>query len=124
MKQSMARILTSLLTIVLWAAGSAYAQNPAVIKFNIPFEFSLGDQTFQPGAYSLVQPLQPLLVLRNERGQTIASTLTTGVELSPAPATSKLRFRSVDGQYFLTEVWQQNDTAGTRFLRSTSRSRK
>ncbi len=123
MKQSMARILTSLLTIVLWAAGSAYAQNPAVIKVNIPFEFSLGDQTFQPGAYSLVQPLQHLLVLRNERGQTIASTLTTGVELSPAPATSKLRFRSVDGQYFLTEVWQQNDTAGLQLHRATARSR-
>lgn len=120
MKQPMARILTSLLTIVLWAAGSAYAQNPAVIKVNIPFEFSLGDKTFQPGDYSLVQPLQHFLVLRDARGQTIASTFATGVELSSAPATSKLTFRSVGGQYFLTEVWQQNDTAGLQLHRATS----
>src|SRR5882757_10439608 len=112
MKQPMARILTSLLTIVLWIGGSAYAQSTAVIKVNIPFEFSLGDKTFPAGNYSVVQPLQHLLVLRNARGQTIASTIATGLELSSPPAISKLRFRSVDGQYALTEVWQQDDTAG------------
>jgi len=117
MKQPMARILTSLLILVMCVAGSAFAQS-AVIKVNIPFEFSLGDKTFQPGDYSLVQPLQHFLVLRDARGQTIASTFATGVELSSAPATSKLTFRSVSGQYFLTEVWQQNDTAGLQLHRA------
>ena len=108
MKQLAARILTSLLTIVLCSAGSAYAQNPSVIKVNIPFGFSLGDKTFQPGEYSLVQPLQHFLVLRNARGQAIASTFTNGLELSAAPVVSTLKFRSVGGQYVLTEVWQQD----------------
>ena len=112
MKQLIARILTSLLTIVLLAAGSAYAQSPAVIKVNIPFEFALGDKTFPAGDYSIVQPLQHLLVLRDARGHTIASTFANGVELSSPPAMSRLRFRLVDGENVLSEVWQQDSTAG------------
>ena len=81
MKRLLELTLTSLFVFVLWTAGSAYAQSTAVIRVHVPFEFSLGSKTFQPGDYSLVQPLQNFLVLRNERGQTIASTFTTGVEL-------------------------------------------
>jgi hypothetical protein len=55
--------LTSLLLFVVYSAGSALAQSTAVIKVNIPFEFSLGDRTFQPGDYSLVQPMQHFLGL-------------------------------------------------------------
>ena len=67
MKPLITRMLTSLLTIVLLAAGSAYAQSPAVIKVNIPFEFALGDKIFPAGDYSIVQPLQHFLVLRDAR---------------------------------------------------------
>ena len=122
MKQSIACVLTSLLTIVLCIAGSAYAQSSAVIRVKIPFEFSLGGKTFPSGDYSLVQPLQHLLVLRDARGQTIASTFTHGVQLSPAPAASKLRFRSVGGQYVLTEVWQQDDTTGHQLFDANTNS--
>jgi hypothetical protein len=123
MKQLIARILTSLLTIVLWAAGTAYAQTPAVIKVNIPFEFSLGNRTFPAGDYSLVQPLQHFLVLRDARGQTIASTFTTGIESSVAQATSKLRFYSVGGVNVLTEVWQQDNSAGLKLFPTNTNSR-
>ena len=124
MKQLMLRALTSLLTIVLWTVGAAYAQTPAVIKVNIPFEFSLGDRSFPPGDYSLVQPLQHLLVLRDARRQTIASTFTTGIESSTAPAISKLKFRSVGGQYVLTEVWQQDDRAGLKLFPTNTNNRR
>jgi hypothetical protein len=123
MNQLMLRALTSLLTVVLWTAGAAYAQTPAVIKVNIPFEFRLGDQSFPPGDYSLVQPLQHLLVLRDARRQTIASTFTTGIESSAAPAISKLKFRSVGGQYVLTEVWQQDDRAGLKLFPTNTTNR-
>lgn len=123
MKQLRARILTSLLTIVLCSAGSAYAQNPSVIKVNIPFGFNLGDKAFQPGEYSLVQPLQHFLVLRNARGQAIASTFTNGVESSSSSAVSTLKFRSVGGQYLLTEVWQQDRSDGDQ-LRYTNKKRQ
>src|SRR3954466_12034064 len=99
MKHLMNRILTSLFVFVLWAAGSVYGQSSAVIKINIPFQFSVGDKSFPPGDYSLIQPMQHLVVLRDARGRTIASTFTEGIEASQAPAVSKLRFRSEEGQF-------------------------
>jgi hypothetical protein len=114
MQQLMKHVFTSLLLLVVWGAGSAYAQSPAVMRFNIPFTFNVGDKTFPPGQYSIAQPMQQFLVLRNERGQTIASTLTQGIESWTVPEISKLRFRSVDGQNVLSEVWRQDDSLGHR----------
>ena len=123
MKQLIARTLTSLMLVVVWLAATAQAQStPLVIKVKIPFEFSIGDRTFPPGYYSLVQPLQHLLALRDARGQTIASALTIGIESSAAPATGKLKFSSVAGQYVLSEVWQQDSHLGQKLFATKSRS--
>jgi hypothetical protein len=114
MQQLMKRVFTSLLLVVVFGAAGAYAQSPAVMRFNIPFTFSVGDKTFPPGQYSIAQPMQQFLVLRDERGRTIASTLTQGIESLTVPAISKLRFKSVDGQNVLSEVWRQDDSLGQR----------
>ena len=112
MKQLVNRTVTLLLLSVVWAAGSASAQTAVIIKVHIPFEFSLGGQTFPPGDYSLTQPLQHFLVLRDARGQSIASTFTNGILSSEAPATSKLKFYSAGGRHELIEVWRQDDATG------------
>ena len=115
MKQLMKHTVAALLLTIVWAAGTAHAQAPTVIKVNIPFEFNFGDKTFPAGDYSLVRPLtfyQHFLVLRDARGQSIASSFTNAVESSTDSATSKVTFRSVDGQKVLSEVWQQYRNSG------------
>jgi hypothetical protein len=117
MKRLIARTLTSLLLAVLWLGGAAYAQfTPKVIKVNIPFEFNVGNKTFPAGSYSLVQPLQHFLVLRDARGQTIASAFTEGIESATPTAAPKLKFDSVAGHYTLTEVWQPQESSGQRLF--------
>jgi hypothetical protein len=123
MKELVRSTLASLSLIVVWAMGPAYAQSVPVIKVNIPFEFSFGDKTFPSGSYSLAQPRQHFLVLRDARGQTIASTFTEGLESSAASATGKLTFRSVDGVNVLTEVRQQDDSSGERLPSTNTNSR-
>jgi hypothetical protein len=118
MTRWMNSILTSLFVFVLWTAGSAYGQSQTVIKFNIPFQFSVGDRSLPPGDYSLVQPMQHFLVLRDARGRTVASTFTEGVEAQSAPAISKLRFYSGGGQNALLEVWQEANTTGQKLFPS------
>ena len=115
MKQLMKHTLAVLVLTIVGAAGTAHAQALTVIKVNIPFEFSFGDKTFPAGDYSLVRPLtfyQHFLMLRDARGQTIASSFTNAVESSADSATSKVRFRSVHGQKVLSEVWQQYHNSG------------
>ena len=113
------RVLTSLLLFVVYLCGTAQAQvTTRVIKVKIPFEFNVGDKTFAAGDYSLTQPLQHLLVLRDARGQTIASVITNSVDNSAPSAVAKLTFGSVDGQYTLAEVWQPNESVGEHVVPS------
>jgi hypothetical protein len=115
MKQLIARTLTSLLLAVGFLAGTANGQATSwVVRVNIPFEFNVGNKTFPAGSYSLAQPLQHFLVLRDSRGQTIASVFTQGIESNAPVAAAKLRFDSVAGQHTLTEVWQQQESYGQR----------
>lgn len=117
----MGRTLKSLLLVVVCLAGAVYAQvTTSVIKVNIPFEFRVGDKTFAPGDYSLIQPLQHYLVLRDARGQTVASALTNDVDASALPEAPKLRFASIDGEHVLTELWQEHEPSGQRLIGSKS----
>lgn len=103
---------TSLVFAAVWLAGTAYAQSAQrAIKVHIPFEFNVGETTFPAGDYSVMQPLQNFLALRNTRGQTIASTFTHPVESSTAPEKPELRFYFSGGQHNLAEVWQPEDGA-------------
>jgi hypothetical protein len=122
MKQLKKHILTSLLLTVVWAAGTAYAQISPVLRVNIPFQFNVGDRSFPPGQYSVVQPLQHFLVLRDARGNTIASTFTEGVETLSAPDISSLKFVSEGGQNTLNEVWTQYSSSGLKMFPSYNHS--
>jgi hypothetical protein len=112
--------LTSLVFVAVWLAGTAYAQSAQrAIKVHIPFEFNVGDKTFPAGDYSVTEPLQDFLALRNARGQTIASTFTHPVESSTAPEKPTLRFYFSGSQHTLAEVWQPEDGAIGRQLPAT-----
>lgn len=103
---------TSLVFAAVWLAGTAYAQSAKrVIKVHIPFEFNIGEKTFPAGDYSVTQPLQDFLALRNAGGQTIASTFTHPVASSTAPEKPALRFYFSGSQHTLAEVWQPEDGA-------------
>ncbi len=113
----MERALKSLLLSAVCLAGSAYAQVTAsVIKVNIPFEFRVGEKTFAPGDYSVIQPLQHYFVLRDARGHTVTSALTNEVDASAVTAAPKLRFVSVNGQQELIEFWQNGQPFGQRLI--------
>jgi hypothetical protein len=121
MKQAIRSTLASFVLVVVWAAGTAHAQSWGLIKVNIPFDFSFRNKTFPSGRYFLVQPQPHFLLLRDARGQTIAFTFTSTVESSTASATSKVMFRSVDGQNSLSEVWRQDARWGEKVYSTNTR---
>jgi hypothetical protein len=116
MKQLIARTFTALMLVVTGLTMAAHAQSTSVIKVNIPFEFNFGDRTFPAGDYTLVQPLDHVLALRDARGQTIAHALAEGIE-SNTPATStEVKFGYSGEQRVLTEVWQKFNSSGLRMF--------
>ncbi|HUM04314.1 MAG TPA: hypothetical protein VLT90_02565 [Terriglobales bacterium] len=111
------RTLTFLFVFVVYLGAISYGQDASsVIRVKIPFEFSVGGKTFPAGDYSLVQPMQRFLVLRDSRGQSVASAFTSTVDVSNPVVAPTLRFASVDGRHILTELWQAEDPAGQRLL--------
>src|SRR5262249_44316601 len=90
MKNLFTRSLTLLGLMVVGLAMTAAAQSSAVIKANIPFDFNFAGKTFPAGEYSLVQPIQHVLALRDSRKQIIAQTLTGGIESITPEETTKL----------------------------------
>ncbi len=117
MNQLIRGTLTSLFIAVLWLAGTAQAQSTWVIKVHIPFEFVAGAKTLPAGDYSLVQPLQHFLELRDSRDHVIASMFTHGVEASTSSPTAKLKFYSTGGERVLAEVWQVQESTGHQLVR-------
>jgi hypothetical protein len=113
MKHLVARTLISILLGVLALGPTAHAQHTErTIKANIPFEFSVGDQTFPAGNYWLVNSAPAFLQLRDAQGRTLATVLTSPVQALNTPASPKLRFTREGGRYALAQVWQENYSTG------------
>jgi len=113
MKNLVERTLTALLLGVLSLGYTAQAQHiTRVIKVNIPFEFSVGGQTFSAGHYSLVSSTPSLLELRDAEGHALTTVLTNSVQALKGPASPKLQFHNQDGQHVLVQVWQADDSIG------------
>jgi hypothetical protein len=120
MKRLIKHTMALLLLTAAGAAGTAYAQSAQAIRVKIPFDFSVGDKTFPAGSYSIMQPAQHYLWLRDELGRVIASTFTSALESATASPDSKLIFRSVDGQKVLTQFWRHDTAEGEELPNSTN----
>ena len=104
---------------VLLAIGMGQAQiGGDVIKVKIPFQFSVGAQTFSAGEYSLKPLLPGTVLLRDQAGQVLTSIGTNSIESLQAPRTVKLVFNGYAGQYFLTQIWNAGDSIGREVIKS------
>ena len=122
MNQLTHRALLSAVMAIACFTGIASAQaSPRIIKAHIPFGFSIGAKQFPAGDYSIVEPEQNLLNLRNEDGQSLTLMLTHSVESAKPIYTPELRFVSADGGYALLEVWTGAGTSGEQLSRPKSR---
>jgi hypothetical protein len=103
----------------LLAIGMADAQiGGDVLKFKIPFDFSVGKQTFPSGDYSLRQLLPGTMQLRNHTGRVLTNVDTTSLESRAVPASVKLVFNGYGNSYFLAQIWQAGDNRGWQVIKS------
>ena len=122
MKNLIARTLASLALTIVGLGVAASAQNVHVVKVNIPFEFSFGDRMYPAGDYSLTQPLQNMVTLRDSKGRTVGQVLSVGIESLAYTESPKLKFAKADGRYILTEVWDGQDNSGQQTSFASNRT--
>jgi hypothetical protein len=104
--------LTAIFAIFLGlAVVGVQAQTPSKVEVNIPFEFSAGTKTLQPGVYSIKRLSGNYLALRSVDGKS-AVILNAPVNLTSLDdkAGERLVFNKYGGQYQLSQIWLTVDT--------------
>jgi hypothetical protein len=113
MKASLVRVASLLVLTLAGCAGAGMAQSAPTIKANIPFDFTVGNQSFPAGQYSLARPSPNLVLLRNAKGSTVAMAFTRELADDPqAPLSTILKFEVAGDHRQLIEAWSKDEPEG------------
>ena len=111
MKNQTYRLVAILGIFLVFAVASVHAQAPSKVEVNIPFEFSAGKTTLQPGVYSIKRMSGDNVIVRSEDGKSnvILNAPVTDTS-SDANAVERLVFEKHGEQYALSQIWLTADT--------------
>jgi len=121
----MNRIQTALLGVGLLLAGSAAQAQETHIKANVPFDFAVGNKVLPAGEYEVttVTAGNEGLLIRSDAGKSAAFAVTNMCSSNKPSDKTKLVFHALAGQYFLSQVWMEGNTAGRQFRKSKAEIR-
>src|SRR4029453_9572170 len=108
--------------LLLGVAGSARAGDTAIVKANVPFQFVVHGQSFQPGKYTIEKDdFSPsVLLIRAHQGKHTARFVTTisDTDKDPGGSHAVLKFKPPAGLFPITSYEQESTTlvAGNRVI--------
>ncbi len=110
------KIINTLTGLVLLLAVAAPLHAGSILNHemtvSVPFGFIAGDKSLPAGDYSVqVNPERGSVVLHQE-GQRPLILLTNQRESTNAPPRGKLVFKRYGANFFLSEVWNQDNATG------------
>jgi len=118
MKQQIFK-LTAIFAIFLGlGVTGVQAQAPTKVEVNIPFGFSAGNTTLQPGVYSIKRMSGNYLTLRSADGKS-AVILNAPLNLTSSNPESveRLVFNKYGEQFYLSQIWLTADTGRELIVR-------
>jgi len=110
------KIINTLTGLVLLLAVAAPLHAGSILNHemtvSVPFGFIAGDKSLPAGDYSVqVNPERGSVVLHQE-GQSPRILLTNRRESTNTPPRGKLVFKRYGANFFLSEVWNQDNATG------------
>ena len=103
--------------VILIPPAPAHAQSLHSMEADVPFEFTIGTQTFNAGHYQLVPTPTGMLQLRDSQSRVVAALFARSVEAKGQVAASKLVFHLVNGHQQLQQIWFENPSQGLKIVR-------
>jgi len=115
----MNRLRSALFGLGLLLVASA-AQAQTNVKADIPFDFVVGNQSMPAGEYLVASQGfgSPAIWIRSEDGKATAVTMTNACVSADPSDKTKLVFRHLAGQYFLSQIWTEGNSSGRELLKS------
>ena len=105
MKTQILKVLSIASFIVVLTVASASANISEPLKVNIPFAFTVGNQTLPAGAYKVNTVAGKTLQIRSMDNKQVATIHTNNLRAEQTPGHAKLSFRRYGDRYFLIQVW-------------------
>jgi hypothetical protein len=108
---------------LMLAFVSVSAQSKGRIEINVPFDFSLGNQTLPAGAYSIRQLSQTSMLIESADGRTRVIAQATGrvqMDTNEKAPQEKLVFHQYGDKYFLAQVWMVRGSDGRELNQSSA----
>ena len=117
MQKQIYRAIAIFVTFLGLTVAAVQAQTPSRVEVNIPFQFSAGKTTLNPGVYTVKRMSGNLVTLRNVADKS-SVILNAPVNLSSTnvDATERLVFNKQGERYFLAQIWLTVDS-GRELLR-------
>ena len=118
----MLRLRSALLGLGMLLAVSATQAQEARVKANIPFDFVVGNKVLPAGEY-VVSPqgaTNQIILISAEEGNSAALATTLNCASSAPSSSTKLVFHTMNGQYFLWQVWTEGYDHGRQLPKSSS----
>jgi hypothetical protein len=111
MKQQTYRLVAILGIFLAFAVVSVRAQAPSKVEVNIPFEFSAGKTTLQPGVYTIKRLSGDNVTLRSADGKSnvILNAPVTNNSSDPN-SVERLVFERYGEHYALAQIWLTADS--------------
>ena len=118
------KIINTLTGLVLLLAVAAPLHAGSILNHEmtvgVPFGFIAGDKSLPAGDYSVqVNPERGSVVLHQE-GQSPLILLTNQRESTNTPPRGKLVFKRYGANFFLSEVWNQDNATGQELTPSAA----
>jgi hypothetical protein len=93
------------------AVAGVQAQTPSRVEVNIPFEFSAGKTTLQPGVYTVKRMSGNLVTLRNvDNKSSVILNAPVNLSSTNVDASERLVFNKNGDRYVLAQIWLTVDS--------------
>ena len=105
--------------ILLVVAAPAFAETTHQLTASVPFRFTVGSKTFEPGDYR-VDALAGThaTIVRSTDFKTSAIVQTNSVTSAAPQTQGRLVFRCGEGRCVLSEIWEPGTASGRSIVQS------
>ena len=120
MKRQLLSIVT-VLSLLLAVTGISFAQVPAAISVDIPFDFTVGNKPLPAGKYKIRRlSTADTMIIQSAESANSAPFLVHGGETVKGDATCMVSFNRYGDEYYLSQIWDGSDNMGKKLLKSKS----
>ena len=121
MRQQIFKLTAIFANFLGLAVTGVQAQAASKVEVNIPFEFSAGKTTLQPGVYSIKRMSGNYLTLQSADGESVV-ILNAPLNLTSSNPESveRLVFNKYGDEYYLSQIWLTADTGRELIVRKRS----